>query len=198
MAFLPNPAHNTVASGQGDVSPNLPGRQPWHGPSAVRCRGTPCSQVVSMEQTQLSPAFTDGYDSGRDGGPRTDNPHKADSAEAEQWLEGWNEGLAKRDAVTPNRNAIAQGTSETLESEPIEPGERGEIAAAQGEPVTANPYPEESAEAEEWLDGHDYVTSRDAEETLPRPDLPPLGPELTSSEDEPPSYGVTIPSAGED
>ena len=105
-------------------------------------------------------------------------------------------GKAKCCNPKPERHRARHG--ETLEGEPIEPGKKGEIAAAQGEPATANPYPEESAEAEEWLDGHDYVTSRDAEEILLRPDLPPLGPEPTNSEKEALSYGLTIPSAGED
>ena len=39
-----------------------------------------------------SAIFTDGYESGRTGDPRTRNPHAADSAEAEQWLKGWDQG----------------------------------------------------------------------------------------------------------
>ena len=158
----------------------------------------PRSQVMSMEPNQLSPAFTDGYDSGRDGGPHTDNPHKPDSAEAEQWLEGWNEGLAKRVAVSPSPDAMEPVMSETTEGEPSEPGEKGELAATRGEPPTANPYPEESAEAEEWLDGHEYVTLTAAEETLPGLDRAPLRPEHTNSEKATPSHGVTVPAAGED
>jgi ribosome modulation factor len=40
--------------------------------------------------------FIDGYESGRAGAPRTDNPHAADSSEHTQWLKGWDEGCAKR------------------------------------------------------------------------------------------------------
>ena len=43
--------------------------------------------------------------------------------------------------------------SGTTESEPTEPGEKGELAASKGEPPTANPYPADSVEADEWLDG---------------------------------------------
>ena len=56
--------------------------------------------------------------------------------------------------------------SGTTENEPTEPGEEGELAAGNGEPPTANPYPAGSAEAEEWLDGHHYATSKDAEGTM--------------------------------
>ena len=49
--------------------------------------------------------------------------------------------------------------SGTTEREPTEPGENGESAASKGEPPTANPYPPDSVEAADWLDGHAYATS---------------------------------------
>ena len=124
-----------------------------------------------MERDQPKSAFAYGYDSGWDGAPRTDNPYKTDSAEAEQWLQGWDEGLAKRDVVMPSRVQAMSGPTET---ELTEPGEKGELAASQGEPPTANPYAADSAEAEEWLDGHDYATSTETEN---------------------PSQGLTVPAA---
>ena len=155
------------------------------------------SQVMSMEQDQSNPAFTDGYDSGRDGAPRTDNPHKANSAEAEQWLHGWDEGLAKRDAVMPGRSnllqpaaggsVMEQATSQTTEGEPTEPGEKGELAAIQGEPHAANPYPADSREAEEWLDGHDFATSTNENGILPIRQEPIAGEEV-------PSQAVKVPA----
>jgi ribosome modulation factor len=64
-----------------------------------------------MEQHQPPAAFTNGYESGRVGTSRSENPHPADSAEAEQWLKGWDEGSAKRDWMTakPDPDAPANG-----------------------------------------------------------------------------------------
>jgi ribosome modulation factor len=66
-----------------------------------------------MEQRRdsLGPVFTKGYESGRVGAPRSDNPHLAHSAEAEQWFAGWDEGSAKRDWVNakPDPDAPADG-----------------------------------------------------------------------------------------
>ena len=66
-----------------------------------------------MEQDTDSPGstFTEGYESGRTGGPRTGSPYAADSPEAEQWLKGWDEGSAKRDVVNakPDPDTPANG-----------------------------------------------------------------------------------------
>lgn len=41
-------------------------------------------------------AFADGYRVGRGGNPNTANPHRVGSAEAAAWLDGRNEGSARR------------------------------------------------------------------------------------------------------
>lgn len=43
--------------------------------------------------------FSDGFDSGRTGEPRTTNPHMADSIREMHWFAGWDEGSAKRNVV---------------------------------------------------------------------------------------------------
>ena len=55
--------------------------------------------------------FAEGYESGRTGAPRTANPYTAESAEAEQWFKGWEEGLTKRDVVNakPDADTPANG-----------------------------------------------------------------------------------------
>ena len=55
--------------------------------------------------------FASGYESGRTGTLRTDNPYEADSAEAEQWFNGWGEGAAKRTVVNakPDADTPADG-----------------------------------------------------------------------------------------
>jgi ribosome modulation factor len=71
------------------------------------------SQMSFMEQGTDSPSatFTEGYESGRTGGPRAENPHAVDSTEAEQWFKGWDEGSAKRDVVSakPDPDTPANG-----------------------------------------------------------------------------------------
>ena len=56
-------------------------------------------------------SFTEGYESGRTGKPRTENPHEADSTEADQWLRGWDEGSTKRSVVNakPDPETPANG-----------------------------------------------------------------------------------------
>ena len=156
-----------------------------------------------MEQDQSNPAFTDGYDSGRDSAPRTDNPHKANSAEAEQWLQGWDEGLAKRDAVntrpqqpTPaSRRRECHGTSHEprrRRANRLNRGKRAVGGHSRRGRRPANPYPADSPEAEEWLDGHDYATSTNENEiTLPIRQEPIVGEEV-------PSQAVKVPAAGEE
>ena len=41
-------------------------------------------------------AFADGYRAGRDGNTYTANPYRVGSAEAAAWLDGCNEGSARR------------------------------------------------------------------------------------------------------
>jgi ribosome modulation factor len=64
-----------------------------------------------MEQTPPDPDYTDGYESGRVGKPHTENPHKADSPEAEQWLKGWGNGSTKRSVANakPDPDSPANG-----------------------------------------------------------------------------------------
>jgi ribosome modulation factor len=132
-------------------------------------------RTMEQDPNRPSAAFIEGYDTGRTGGPRTDNLHKSDSAEAEQWLEGWDEGSAKREYQISERSVGApRASSQTeepamsgMQGEALEPGERGEQAASKGRPANANPYAAGSAEAEEWLDGHHYATSIGVDEPLP-------------------------------
>ena len=64
-----------------------------------------------MEQGTDVPSatFTAGYESGRTDKLRAENPHEADSTEAEQWF--WDEGSAKRDVVNakPDPDTPANG-----------------------------------------------------------------------------------------
>ena len=66
-----------------------------------------------MEQPTAGsdPIFTAGYESGRTGAPDTENPYGINSAEAEQWLEGWGEGAVKRAVVNakPDADTPADG-----------------------------------------------------------------------------------------
>jgi ribosome modulation factor len=54
-----------------------------------------------MEQAPVGTGitFTDGYESGRTGEPRTANPHTPHGIAELHWLAGWNEGSAKRARV---------------------------------------------------------------------------------------------------
>jgi ribosome modulation factor len=69
--------------------------------------------MMMMREDIASPssAFTNGYECGRTGTARTANPHAAQSAEAQEWLKGWDEGSAKRDWVNakPDPDAPANG-----------------------------------------------------------------------------------------
>jgi hypothetical protein len=44
--------------------------------------------------------------------------------------------------------------------------EEGKMAASQGEPITANPYPEDSDEHGYWEEGHNFVTGSDEDGEL--------------------------------
>jgi ribosome modulation factor len=54
---------------------------------------------MEQDADSPSPAFTEGYESGRTGDAHTANPHPADSLDSEQWLKGWGEGATKRTVV---------------------------------------------------------------------------------------------------
>ncbi len=42
-----------------------------------------------------------------------------------------------------------------------DPFEEGKLAAQQGKPASANPYPPDSDDYEDWAEGHDYVSGSD-------------------------------------
>ena len=42
-----------------------------------------------------------------------------------------------------------------------DPFEEGKVAAQQGKPASANPYPPNSDDHEDWAEGHDYVSGSD-------------------------------------
>ena len=51
-------------------------------------------------------------------------------------------------------------TLNSMETE-SDPFEEGKSAASQGKPASANPYPPDSDDHEDWAEGHDYVSGSD-------------------------------------
>jgi hypothetical protein len=47
-----------------------------------------------------------------------------------------------------------------------DPFEEGKLAASQGKPASANPYPPDSDDHEDWAEGHDYVSGSDDDDEL--------------------------------
>jgi hypothetical protein len=74
---------------------------------------------------------------------------------------------AKRDTL----NSMA------TESDPFE---EGKLAAQQGKPASANPYPPDSDDHEDWSEGYDYVSGSDEDDELTDDDEP-----IDDEDDEP-------------
>jgi len=51
-------------------------------------------------------------------------------------------------------------TLNSMETE-SDPFEEGKVAAQQGKPASANPYPPDSDDHEDWAEGYDYVSGSD-------------------------------------
>jgi hypothetical protein len=47
-----------------------------------------------------------------------------------------------------------------------DPFEEGKAAARQGKPASANPYPPDSDDHEDWAEGYDYVSGSDDDDEL--------------------------------
>ena len=65
-----------------------------------------------------------------------------------------------------------------------DPFEEGKIAAQQGKPGSANPYPPDSDDHEDWAEGHDYVSGSDEDDELTDDEL--TDDELVDDEDDEP------------
>ena len=65
-----------------------------------------------------------------------------------------------------------------------DPFEEGKVAAQQGKPVSANPYPPDSDDHEDWAEGHDYVSGSDEDDELTDEEL--TDDELADDEDDEP------------
>ncbi len=47
-----------------------------------------------------------------------------------------------------------------------DPFEEGKVAAQQGKPASANPYPPDSDDHEDWAEGYDYVSGSDDDDDM--------------------------------
>jgi hypothetical protein len=69
-----------------------------------------------------------------------------------------------------------------------DPFEEGKSAARQGKPASANPYPPDSDDHEDWAEGHDYLSGSDDDDELADDELTddePIDDEDESIDDEP-------------